>query len=434
MNISLTFQEFLVNIKISDDKASTISKRYGRITKALNKYFRTTESTIANSLQVGSYGRYSGIKGISDLDMLYIIPGSRWDIYNRKEGQLKLLQDTKTAISSTYAVSDIKVDRCVVTVKFSDGTHIDIQPCFEMEDQDYKYPDTYGDGSWKITKPRKEMDAMLEASENINKNLRRLCKMTRSWKNKNGVCIGGLLIDTLAYNFLNSTTYFDTKSYYYYDELSRDFFKYLYDQPKDKTVYGALGSKQHVKVKKSFKRKAKKAYDLSSEAIEATSDQTKHNKWRDVYGSDFPKYQNEESEAKSINLHYENTEEFIDDLHFVEIKYNLEIDCEVKQNGYREGLLREYLRKRYPLIAGKSLRFFISEIDVPHPYIVKWKVTNRGNEAIKKNCIRGQITTDGGYEQRIESSSFKGGHFVECYIIKDNIVVAKDSIDVPISG
>ncbi|RNA64008.1 nucleotidyltransferase [Chryseobacterium nematophagum] len=434
MNISLTFQEFLSNIKINEEKASTISNRYGRITKALNKYFRTTESTIANSLQVGSYGRYSGIKGISDLDMLYIIPSSKWDNYNKKGGQFDLLQDTKKAIENTYAASDIKVDRCVVTVKFSDGTHIDVQPVFEIEDQDYRYPDTYGDGSWKTTKPRKEMDAMVEAEPNKNKNLRRLCKMARSWKNKHGVFMGGLLIDTLAYNFLNSTNYFDSKSYYYFDEMSRDFFKYLYDQPKDQKEYGALGSKQRVRVKKSFRRKSKKAYDLACDAIEATSEQTKHNKWRDIYGNDFPKYKNEENEAKALNLNYQNTEEFIENLYPVVIQYGLEIDCEIKQNGYRDGMLREFLAKRFHLLPGKSLTFFISEINIPYPYTVKWKVTNRGNEAIKKNCIRGQIIDDGGHQQRIESSSFRGGHFVECYIIKDNIVVAKDSIDVPISG
>ena len=49
-------------------------------------------------------------------------------------------------------------------------------------------------------------------------------------------------------------------------------FKYLYDQPKDQKEYAALGSKQRVKVRKSFRRKAKKAYDLACEAIDTTSE------------------------------------------------------------------------------------------------------------------------------------------------------------------
>ena len=434
MKTSETFQEFLSNIKIPEDKASTISNRYERITKSLNEYYRDTDSKTANSLQVGSYGRYTGIKGISDLDMLYIMPTSKWDDYNKKGGQSQLLQDTKTAISNTYSSSDIKVDRCVVTVNFSDGTHIDVQPVFEVEDQDYEYPDTYNDGSWKITKPRKEMDAMKEFQNNKNKNLRRLCKMARAWKSKQGVVMGGLLIDTLAHNFLSSTKDFDDTSFAYYDEMSRDFFKYLYNQPKDQKEYAALGSKQRIKVRKSFKRKAKKAYNLACEAINADSEKTQHNKWRDIYGKDFPKYQDEEKEAKAINFSYQNTEEFIENFYPVNIQFDLEIECDIKQNGYREGTLRHYLANNYPLLPGKKLHFYIQSNSVPHPYEVKWKVTNRGVETIKRNCIRGQILADSGNEIRVESTNFKGEHFVECYVIKNGIVVAEDSIDVPISS
>ncbi len=432
MNTSDTFKQFVFNIKIPEDKAGTISYRYGRITKALNEKFRDTDSKAANTLQVGSYGRYTGIKGISDLDMVYIMPSSKWDEYNVKGGQSKLLQDTKNAISSTYSASDIKVDRCVVTVNFSDS-HIDIQPVFEIEDQDYKYPDTYNDGSWKVTKPRKEMSAMTESEQEKNKNLRRLCKMARAWKNKNGVYMGGLLIDTLAYNFLNSTSTYDSVSFSSYDEMCRDFFKYLYDQPKDQKEYGALGSKQRVKVHKSFKRKSKKAYDLSLEAIEANSDNSKHNKWRDIFGTDFPKYEKEETEAKLINENYRKTEEYIESLYPIHILYDLKIDCEIKQNGFRNGLLRDFLVNKIRLLPNKSLRFYIDKIDIPYPYQVKWKVTNRGEQAIKRDCIRGQIVDDTGSLEKQETTNFKGSHFVECYVIKDNMVVAKDTIDVPIS-
>jgi hypothetical protein len=433
MNTSETFKEFLSNIKISDDKADDISYRYNRITKSLNQEFRDTNSKTANSLQVGSYGRYTGISGISDLDMLYIMPSSKWDVYNKSGGQSKLLQDTKTAISNTYSSSaDIKVDRCVVTVNFT-NSHIDVQPVFEVAEQDYKYPDTYGDGSWKITKPRKEMDAMVEFETNKNRNLRRLCKMARSWKNKHGVNMGGLLIDTLAYNFLKSTKSYDDTSFACYDEMCKDFFEYLYEQPKDQTEYGALGSKQRVRVKKSFKRKAKKALGLAEEAIDATSDKTKHDKWRDIFGNVFPKYECEENEAQLINSAYRNNEEFIESYYPVDIRYDLKIDCEVKQNGFRDGLLREFLSKKIRLMPSKSLRFFIENIDVPTPYTVKWKVTNRGEQSIKRNCSRGQIIDDLGSSERKETTSFKGSHFVECYIIKNNVVVAKDTIDVPIS-
>jgi hypothetical protein len=45
-------------------------------------------------------------------------------------------------------------------------------------------------------------------------------------------------------------------------------------------------------VRKSFRRKTKKAYDLACKAIDTTSDKTKHNKFYGYFGNDFPKYQN----------------------------------------------------------------------------------------------------------------------------------------------
>ena len=74
LSISDAFKEFLSNIAVSN--GYDISTRYGELTSVLNKKFRDSDSSEANSLQVGSYGRWTAIKGISDLDMLYIMPNT----------------------------------------------------------------------------------------------------------------------------------------------------------------------------------------------------------------------------------------------------------------------------------------------------------------------------------------------------------------------
>lgn len=71
---------------------------------------------------------------------------------------------------------------------------VEVQPVFEQEEGSFKYPDTYNGGSWKLTKPRDEIKAMKEFIDQKNKNLRKLCKMARAWKNKHGVGMGGLLM------------------------------------------------------------------------------------------------------------------------------------------------------------------------------------------------------------------------------------------------
>lgn len=434
MSIAEMFTDFLDNLKVGN--ADQISLRYGEITSSLNKKFRETDSKTANCLQVGSYGRWTAIDGVSDLDMLYIMPKGKWETY--KNGmQSKLLTDAKDAIKARYPNTDVRVDRLVVTVTYT-NFHVEVQPVFEETDENgesqFQYPDTYAGGRWKITKPCQEIDAMKVFVDQKNKNLRRLCKMVRAWKNKHGICMGGLLIDTLAYNFLESTSNYDDKSFLYYDWMSRDFFEYLMKEP-EQDHYKALGSGQNVKVKKKFQKKAKKAYELCLKAIAAEDSGVAHEKWKKIYGRPFPANSEQANEAAicKASRTWRDTEQFIEDKYPVDIRYNLTIECEVSQNGFREHFLTEMLLKRLPLFANKKLLFTVKEIDVPTPFNIEWKVLNRGEVAQKRDCIRGQIVADDGSRQKKETTDFKGEHIVECYAIKNGVVVAKDRIDVPIT-
>lgn len=432
MSIADTFKQFLSNLAV--DNAQAISDRYGEITCALNKKFRDTESKTANTLQVGSYGRHTAIKGISDLDMLYIMPKGDWDNY-KDGGQSKLLSDAAAAIRARYPKTTVKVDRLVVQAIYS-NFRVEAQPVFEQDDGSFKYPDTYNGGSWKITKPREEIQSMSEFDTQKNKNLRRLCKMARAWKNKHGVGIGGLLIDTLAHNFLKSTSDYDDKSYLYYDYMSRDFFAHLKELPKQ-DYFAALGSGQRVKVKKNFQRKAKKAHELCLKAIEAEGKENQNDKWRAVYGRLFPAAEKVQKAALADRAGHavRMTEEFPEDVFAaIDIRNNIRIDCQVEQNGFRPASLREMLRNRTLLMPRKKLTFSVVETDIPGSYGLFWKVLNRGQEAINRDCIRGQIVADDGHKRNVEHTNFKGDHVVECYALVDGVVVATDRIHVPINA
>lgn len=94
MTTAQAFEKLVSNIVLDNDEQ--LSNRYKSITKKLNQTFRNSDSETDNSLQVGSYGRYTGIKGISDLDMMYIMPDSKWEEY--KNDPSKLLKDTRDAL------------------------------------------------------------------------------------------------------------------------------------------------------------------------------------------------------------------------------------------------------------------------------------------------------------------------------------------------
>jgi hypothetical protein len=428
MTSSDMFKSFLRNIQV--DKGSIIDDRYKKITKQLNLYFRNTDSDTENSIRVGSYGRWTGIKGISDLDILYIMKEDVWDKY--KNDPRKTLDETKTALVRYYSTTKIKVDRLVVDMFFSDGTTFEVQPVFQRTEDGkifYYYPDTYYGGSWKKTMPKQEQEAMTDGNNDTNSNLRRLCKMLRSWKNYNGVAMGGLLVDTLAYNYLTSTGKYNDKSYNDYGEMSYDFFNYL-QKESPKSYYLALGSNQQVKVKQSFHKAAVSAYKKCEEALAKDEEDKRQKCWRELYGRDFPDIENIQ---KSAYVGFRNTEEFIEDKYPVDIRYSLKIDCKVNQSGFREMLLREILSLRYPLKHGKSLDFFISNTDLENPDRIVWKVRNCGEIAEKIDDIRGQLIFTSNMDHH-ENTRFDGPHYVECYMIKNGVVVARDHIDVPINN
>lgn len=54
--------------------------------------------------------------------------------------------------------------------------------------------------------------------------------MARAWRLANDVGINGILIDILAYRFIANWEYNDM-SYFYYDEMTRDFMRYVSEFP-----------------------------------------------------------------------------------------------------------------------------------------------------------------------------------------------------------
>ncbi|BCY17334.1 hypothetical protein hrd7_11830 [Leptolinea sp. HRD-7] len=292
MGLAEWFSTFCANIQVQD--GGTISTRYKNITRRLNSDYWTTTSDTAHSLYVGSYGRNTAIQGISDLDMIFQLPYSVYEQYNNYSGngQSALLNAVKTSIEKTYSTTSIRADGQVILVPFNDGITFEVVPAFINKDDSFTYPDSNNGGRWRTTNPKPEIEAIRARNAVCNGNLILLCRIMRSWKNKWNVPIGGLLIDTLAYQFIESYTYRD-KSYLYYDFFCRDFFKWMAEQDENQEYWKAPGSGQYVYGKGLFQYKANRCYNISLEAIAHETASPKQEwsakqKWRDIFGNSFP--------------------------------------------------------------------------------------------------------------------------------------------------
>lgn len=183
--------------------------------------------------------------------------------------------------------------------------------------------------------------------------------------------------------------------------------------------------------------KAQKAYD-------ETDRETAIKLWREVFGDDF-KPGALESASKMAPLSAAVPapgEEFIDrDRGFgmapvPEAKVRIVARC----TGFHDGKLsRRHGFRKFTLASKgnrvpkyRSLRFDATT-NVSKPYELFWKVRNGGAEAARLGQLRGEISRDAGGNSKVESTSYKGTHYVECYVVKNGVVVATDHQTVVVS-
>lgn len=101
------------------------------------------------------------------------------------------------------------------------------------------------------------------------------------------------------------------------------------------------------------------------------------------------------------------------------LTHEVTIEARATRQGWRTLLSKlgfKKITKRY------SLRFE-AKTKVREPYEVYWQVVNTGTEAESRGQLRGSIF-QGGLVQK-EDTEYTGFHWVECFIVKDGILVAR---------
>lgn len=106
----------------------------------------------------------------------------------------------------------------------------------------------------------------------------------------------------------------------------------------------------------------------------------------------------------------------------VSLGYSVHISARYKEKGaWRRFESGDPLNKYLQLL-------FKAETNVPAPFQVYWQVVNTGKEAEEAGQLRGGIVLSktagvGGLTQK-ESTAYTGFHWVECFIVKNNVCVA----------
>lgn len=291
MSVAQMFEDFCGQLVLAQTLRSSISIRTGRIVGRLNSDFRNLSSDTANCFYAGSYGRNTAVPGLSDIDLIYVLPYETYIQYSAYTGnkQSSLLQAVRASLNKTYPNSAVIADGQIVKINFNDNITYEIVPVFQKTDGSYTYADSNNGGSWKTCKPKHEIDVFHARDIESNRNLVVLGRMVRAWRDNNNVSMSGMLIDTLAFQFIANWVYKDM-SYRYYDYLTRDFFAFLGQQDRNKDYWLAPGSGSWVYRSGAFELKARPTAAVAVEAISNLKVQqfwAAKQKYRQVYGSLF---------------------------------------------------------------------------------------------------------------------------------------------------
>lgn len=291
MGVGDWFRTFCENLRIGPEKRSSIGYRTGRIVGQLNADLRGLDSKTSYRFYVGSYGRSTAIPSVSDVDLLYELPSELYSRFNAHagNGQSALLAHVRASIMRTYSVTEIGGDGQVVVLRFDDGVKFEVLPAFLNTERGYTFADTNNGGCWRSCKPKQEMTAFSMRNSECNSNLVELARMARAWRDQNNVSMSGMLIDTLAYQFIDNWEYKD-KSCVYYDWMTRDFFTFLAGQEASKTYWAAPGSGSWVHGG-GFQYKARQAELRTKNAIDHQQNGHEYSAkqlYRGIYGTDFP--------------------------------------------------------------------------------------------------------------------------------------------------
>ena len=423
---------------------SSKRKNIKRLKDGLKKYNEEngTSYTVVEDLVQGSMEMHTVVQNDEkDYDIDVAI------VFEEEDLEEKGPESTRTMVANvlkkeTYQFSeDPEVKTGCVRLKYSTGYHIDFA-IFKR----YKYHKDHKDSEKYIYEhagaewSQRDIKALGDwfrdknnESDGLLRKVVRLSKMfTRSREHWKNMPTG--LVQTVVCQEEFATQYERIDEVFYYtmkNICSRLSYKLEVEAPADNgraLIYRQSDYRKMQNWRNGLEKELEKLAILfennsHEDLVEAWGEFFNHDYWDDL-------------SQDSINEQYDysDTEEFIENIYPVNIMYDLEIDCIIDKKGFRRmsiyKFLNEYRIFRNWLPHGSEIRCSIKSTNCPSYDKVLWKVKNVGDVAKSKNMIRGQIQNRG--KEIKESSSFFGSHYIECYLIKNDICVALDRIDVPI--
>lgn len=337
-----------------------------------------------------------------------------------------------------------EVKTSCVRIKYEDGYHIDFavyrrhydsgNECwiYEHAGSDWSVRELKGLTEW-FKSQNNDSDGKLRKVIRLSK---MFCKSRKSWKNMPSGLLQTVLCDEKlqqSYERIDELFYYTMQEIVNHLETSTSV-EAPVDDGRDLTPRD-IDCKRMTNWKNRLKSKLEDLKVLFSD--ECTKDDAIQ-AWYGFFNHDYwgrqvtvEKSYAIASVPKSVCSFFDG-EQYIEEMHPMQLVYKCDVSCKVSGDGWRLKPIGEFLSIwRHYLPHNFEIRCEMEYTNCPWPYKILWKVKNVGPEAERKNLIRGEIKERG--RTIVEHTSFFGNHYIECYIVKDGLCVARKRIEIPIA-
>jgi hypothetical protein len=440
MKLVKHFDAFLqYKVNLSDRRIEKLDARVEAVGNFLTNGTGTIAEAFIELIPQGSYAQRTIINPVGardefDADVLLDMEEvSDWEA----EDYVAELYRTFRA-SLTYRDMVRRRSRCV-TVDYVGDFHMDVVPYLTRHDE--RYITNRTDNTYELTNPE-GFNAWLDEQNRLTSGrlvkVLRLLKYIRDYKNN--FSVKSVILTILVGGRVSSTALLADPDHYQdlptaFLSLLTDLNEYLQANPAMPSIDDPSRPTENFNHRwnqeqyANFRNWVKTYTAWAKDAYTETDVDASYVKWRKLFGEKFGTYST--TGIKTSELHkgvagVQDTEEHVENKFAVALNpaYRVKLRARtVRRDGFRTYNLSEWGNR---VAKNRKVTFTIKSSNVPGPYDVWWKVRNTGPEAIAQNMIRGEIVKDGGSRSRTEPTSFRGSHYVEVYIVKNGVVVAKD--------
>jgi len=431
MKLHSYFKNFLDNtVNLDDARIEKLNKRVDAISSFLRGHEVFGEFFI-DVIAQGSYAQRTIIKPVGtreyDVDVLLSMKEHPdWTPARYTQELYKAFE-----ASGRYKGMAHRRTRCVY-IDYADPFHVDVVPYVEAR-KDITNNKT---DDWEHTDPEGFTASLETKTRATGGRLPAILRMLKYLRDtKTTFSIKSVLLTILVGESVQ--TWHASLDGYYEDiptalvNIVEDLDDYLQARPLLPAIYDPAGTGQDFSERwdqESYANFRTQIHYYAGKIREAY-DKPDRNKsvaaWQTVFGSGFcaPTALDKITASASRSADAKG-EEFIDEDKNIPIR----ISESVRLLGrvQRTGVLKPYDLPRRGDRVGKNrtIDFSLVECSVAEPYLVYWKVKNTGREARERGQLRGQVVLGGA--TRYENTAYIGSHYVDVYIVKDGVCVARD--------